>query len=37
MKKLVTPVAIIFMAITLFNSCKKEMDPQEKWGELIRK
>jgi hypothetical protein len=34
MKKLVTPFAIIFMATSLFNSCKKEMNPQGKWGEI---
>jgi hypothetical protein len=33
MKKLITPFAFIFMAATLLNSCKKEMNQQEKWGE----
>ncbi len=31
MKKLIAPIAIILMAITLFNSCKKEMDEQLQW------
>lgn len=33
MKKLVTPVAIIIMATTLFTSCKKEMNSQLQWEE----
>jgi hypothetical protein len=31
MKKLITPIAVILTAITLFNSCKKEMDNQQQW------
>jgi hypothetical protein len=33
MKKLITPVALIFGAIILLNSCQKEMESQQKWGE----
>jgi hypothetical protein len=33
MKKLITPVVLIFTAITLLNSCQKEMDSQQKWEE----
>jgi hypothetical protein len=34
MKKFIVPVAIIFLAITLLNSCQQEMELQQKWGEI---
>ena len=33
MKKLIAPIAVILTAITLFNSCKKEMDEKLQWQE----